>query len=164
MLEEILPVEQLVHRKIPPGLEIIARPVEILDVPPFAVKVHGKPLRHGRTDRTVPDKADEMRILVEADALDIFVVHGIDAVWQVSKAIAGEVIAVDMPDLLRGIAEEVLNFEIRCQTQHGADVGETPLLQRGDLFDIALGCGVRAVVEDVVFGLNGLRGSPPKRI
>ena len=43
-----------------------------------------------------------------------------------------------MPDLLRGIAEEVFDLEIRRQTQHGADVGEAALLQCGDLLNIAL--------------------------
>ena len=164
MLKEILPVEQLVHRQIPPGLEIIARPVEIFDAPPLAVKVHGKPFRHGGTDRAVMDKADEVRVLVEADALDSVVIHGVDTVRQVGKAVAGEVVAVDVPDLLRRIAEEVFDLEIRCQTQHSADVGKTALLQRGDLPDIALRRGVCTVVQNVVFGLKRLHGSPPKRI
>ena len=43
-----------------------------------------------------------------------------------------------MPDLLRGIAEEVFDLEIRRQTQHRADVGEAALLPRGDLLNIAL--------------------------
>ena len=162
--EENLPVQQPVHRQIPSGLEIIARPVQILDVPPLAVKVHGESLCHGGTDRAVMDKADEVRVLVEADALDLFVIHGIDAVRQVGKAVAGEVVAVDMPNLLRGIAEEVFDLKIRRQAEHSADMGEAALLQRGDLFDAALGCGVRAVVEDVVFGLKRLHESPPKRI
>ena len=164
VLKEKLPVEQLVHRKIAPGFEIIARPVQIFDAPPFAVKVHGKPLCHGGTDRAVADKADEVRVLVEADALDALIIHGVDAVRQVGKAVAGEVVTIDVPDLLRGIAEEVFNLDIRRQAEHGGDVRKAALLQCGDLLDIALSCGVRAVVEDVVFGLKRLHGSPPKRI
>ena len=164
VLKEKLPVQQLVHRQIVPGLEIIARPVEIFDAPPFAVKIHGKALRHSGTDRAVPNKADEVRVLVETDTLDALVIYGIDAVRQVGKAVAGEVVAIDMPDLLRGIAEEVFDLKVRRQAEHGADMGEAALLQRGDLFNVALGCGVRAVVEDVVFGLKRLHGSPPKRI
>ena len=162
MREESLPVQQLVHRQIPPGLEIIARPVQILDAPPFAVKVHGQPLRHGGTDRTVPDKADEVRVLVEADALDSVVIHGIDAARQVGKAVAGLVVAADASYLLWRIAEEVLDPEIRRQAKHGADVREAALLQYGDLLDIALCRGVCAIVENIVFGLKCLHGSPPK--
>ena len=163
MLKEKLPLQQPVHRQIPSGFEIIARPVQIFDAPPLAVKVHGQPLRHGGTDRTVPDKADEVRVLVEADALDSVVIHGIDAVRQVGKAVAGLVVAADASYLLRRIAEEVLDLEIRRQAKHGTDVRKAAFLQRGDLRDIALRRGVCAIVKSVVFRFKCLHGIPPGR-
>lgn len=107
------------------------------------------------------DKTDEVRVLVEADALDSVVIHGIDAIRQVGKAVAG-LVAADASYLLRRIAEEVLDPEIRRKTQHGADVGEAALLQRGDLLNIALRRGTGAIVKNVVFGLKCLHGSPPE--
>ena len=162
MLKEKLPLQQPVHRQIPSGFEIIARPVQIFDAPPFAVKVHGQPLCHGGTDRTVVDKADEVRVLVEADALDGLVIHGVDAARQVGKAVAGLVVAADASYLLRRIAEEVLDLEVRRKTQHRADVGEAALLQRGDLLNIALRRRTGAIVKNIVFGLKCLHGSPPE--
>ena len=38
------------------------------------------------------------------------------------------------------------------------------LLQRGNLLDVALRRRTGAIVKNIVFGLNGLHGSPPKRI
>ena len=108
------------------------------------------------------DKTDEVRVLVEADALDSVVIHGIDAIRQVGKAVAGLVVAADASYLLRRIAEEVLDLEVRRQTKHGADVGEAALLQRGDLLNIALRRGTGAIVKNVVFGLKCLHGSPPE--
>ena len=88
MLEEKLPVQQLIHWQIPSGLEIKSCPVQIFDAPPFAVEIHGKTLRHGGADRAVPDKADEVCVLMEADALDALVIHGVDAARQIGKAVA----------------------------------------------------------------------------
>ena len=103
-----------------------------------------------------------MRVLVEADALDSVVIHGIDAVRQVGKAVAGLVVAADASYLLRGIAEEVFDLEIRRQAKHRADVREAALLQRGDLLDIALRRRTGAIAKNVVFGLKCLHGSPPE--
>ncbi len=49
-------------------------------------------LFHPRFQRLVgAEQADEMHVLMEADALDIFVIHSADTVRQVGKAVAGEV-------------------------------------------------------------------------
>ena len=134
---EELPVQQLVHRQIAPGLEIIACPVQIFYAPPSAVKVHGKPFADGRTVRTVQHIADDVGIFMEADALDRLIINGVNAVRRAGKAVTGIVVAIYAPNLLRRIAEEVFDPEIRRQSQHGADVGKAALLQRGDLPNIA---------------------------
>ena len=55
-----------------------------------------------------------------------------------------------------------INIVIFATPSFGSDFNA--LLQRGNLLDVALRRRTGAIVKNIVFGLNGLHGSPPKRI
>ena len=87
--------EKIEHAKARTDKQSITIKIVIFTTPFFGLDFNAllmQQLFHPRFQRLVgAEQADEMHVLMEADALDIFVIHSADTVRQVGKAVAGEV-------------------------------------------------------------------------
>ena len=95
------------------------------------------------------EPADQMRVLVKADAFLLIVIDGIDLVRSPGKAVAGNIIAIETSNLLWRIAKEILELIVRFYAQDGADIAKTGLLLLNDRWQIALCQRTFAVIENV---------------
>ena len=119
------------------------------------VKIHRKSFSDGGAVRAVDAVADNVRILVHANALHTFVVNSVDAVRQRRKTVAGLVVAVGLPDHFRRITKKIADFANKCMAQHLRYVGKAGFLKLCGLFDVLRSITAFPEMEKIVFCFKG---------